>query len=49
MEFSFDAQTEEVEEPLIKSKSTDITLKTFGLVWIPYRKNAGGGQSPDWE
>jgi hypothetical protein len=49
MEFSFESQAEEVEEILVKPKSTDITLKTFGLVWMPYRKNAGGGQSPDWE
>jgi hypothetical protein len=49
MEFSFDIQAEEVEELLIKPKSTDIALITFGLIWMPYRKNAGGGQSPDWE
>jgi len=49
LEFSFDTQAEELAEIRIKPKSTDINLKTFGLVWMPYRKNAGGGQSPDWE
>ena len=49
MEFSFDTQAEELAEIHIKPRSTDITLKSFGLVWLPYRKNAGGGQSPDWE
>jgi hypothetical protein len=49
MQFSFDTQAEELSEIHIKPKSRDITLKSFGLVWMPYRKNAGGGQSPDWE
>jgi hypothetical protein len=46
--FSMDAQVEELEEISIKLKSTDITLAIFGFAWMPFRKNAGGGLSPDW-
>jgi hypothetical protein len=46
--FSMDAGTEELEEISVKPKSTDITLEIFGLAWMPFRKNAGGGMSPDW-
>jgi len=46
--FSMDAGTEELEEISVKPKSTDITLEIFGLAWMPFRKNAGGGLSPDW-
>jgi hypothetical protein len=46
--FSMDAGAEELEEISVKPKSTDITLEIFGLVWMPFRKNAGGGLSPDW-
>ena len=46
--FSMDAQAEELEKISVKPKSTDITLEIFGLAWMPFRKNAGGGLSPDW-
>ncbi len=45
--FSLDAEAEELEEISVKPKSTDITLEIFGLAWMPFRKNAGGGLSPD--
>jgi hypothetical protein len=48
IEFSMDAEAEELEKISVKPKSTDITLEIFGLAWIPFRKNAGGGLSPDW-
>jgi len=48
IEFSMDAEAEELEEISIKPRSTDITLEIFGLAWMPFRKNAGGGLSPDW-
>jgi hypothetical protein len=48
IEFSFDPQFEELEEIIVKPKSTDITLEVFGLAWVPYRKNAGGRLGPDW-
>ena len=48
IEFSMDAEAEELEKISVKPKSTDITLEIFGLAWMPFRKNAGGGLSPDW-
>jgi hypothetical protein len=49
IELSLDTEVEELEEIAIKPKNTDITLETFGLVWMPFRKNAGGRLSPDWD
>jgi len=46
--FSMDAGAEELEKISVKPKSTDITLEIFGLAWMPFRKNAGGGLGPDW-
>jgi hypothetical protein len=46
--FSMDTQAEELEKISVNPKSTDITLEIFGLAWMPFRKNAGGGISPDW-
>jgi hypothetical protein len=48
LEFSFDPENEEIDEIRIKPKSTDIMLELFGLVWIPYRKDARGRLTPDW-
>jgi hypothetical protein len=49
IEFSMDAEAEKLEEISVKPKSTDITLEIFGLAWMPFRKNAGGGLGPDWK
>jgi hypothetical protein len=43
-----DAETETLDKISIKPKSSDITLKIFGLAWMPFRKDLGGGLSPDW-
>jgi hypothetical protein len=48
LEASFDPSTEELEEVVVKAKSTDISLEVFGLTWMPYRKDASGRFSPDW-
>jgi hypothetical protein len=48
IELSLDAEVEELEEISVKPKSTDITLEIYGLAWMPFRKDAGGGLSPDW-
>jgi hypothetical protein len=47
IELSLDTDVEELEEISIKPKSTNITLEAFGLTWMPFRKNAGGGISPE--
>ena len=49
LEASFDPAAEALEEVMVKPKSTDITLETFGLTWMPYRKDAAGRLSPDWQ
>ena len=48
IEVSMDVDAEELEKISVKPKSTDITLEIFGLAWMPFRKNAGGGLGPDW-
>jgi hypothetical protein len=40
---------EALQEVMLKPKSTDITLEVFGLTWMPYRKDAGGRLTPDWQ
>ena len=48
LEAGFDATREELEEFRIYPKRTDMTMHVFGLVWMPYRKTAGGRLNPDW-
>ena len=49
LEAGYDPAAEELEEVMIKPKSTNITLEAFGLTWMPYRKDAAGKLSPDWQ
>ncbi len=49
IEFSYDAESEVLDEIRVKPKSTDITLDIFGLAWVPYRKDARGRLTADWE
>jgi hypothetical protein len=48
IEFTYDSETEELEEIIVKPKSTGIILEVFGLAWIPFRQDASGRLSPDW-
>ena len=48
LEASYDPAAEQLDEVMVKAKSTDITLETFGLAWMPYRKGSDGRLSPDW-
>ncbi|MBN2060487.1 MAG: DUF87 domain-containing protein [Deltaproteobacteria bacterium] len=48
IDLSINAEVEELEKINIKPKSADIIIEVFGLAWMPFRKNAGGGLSPDW-
>jgi hypothetical protein len=48
IEFSHDAEFEQLDEIHIKPKQSDITLEVFGLAWIPFRRDAEGRLSPDW-
>ncbi len=49
LEAGYDPAAEELEEVMVKPKSTDITLQAFGLTWMPYRKGPDGRLSPDWQ
>ncbi|MGD9151254.1 MAG: DUF87 domain-containing protein [Desulfobacterales bacterium] len=49
LEASYDPAAEQLDEVMVKPKSTDITLEAFGLAWMPYRKGADGRLSPDWQ
>ena len=39
---------ESIKEVLVKPKNSDMTLVLFGLVWLPYRRDARGHLAPDW-
>jgi hypothetical protein len=49
LDATFDPTGEELEEVSVKAQSTNITLEAFGLTWMPYRKDAGGRLTPDWQ
>lgn len=49
IEISMDAETETLDKISIKPKSSDIAIEIFGLAWMPFRKDLGGGLSPDWQ
>jgi len=48
LQTSFDPTQEKIEEIRVYPKGTEITVNVFGLVWMPYRKTAGGRLNPDW-
>ncbi len=48
IETSFDPSAHEIEEVLLKPKTTDIHLKLFCLGWLPYRRDTTGARVPDW-
>ncbi|MFO7495055.1 MAG: DUF87 domain-containing protein [Desulfobacterales bacterium] len=48
LEAALDPAAVELDEILVKAKATDITLKLFALVWLPYRRGAGGRLQADW-
>jgi hypothetical protein len=48
IEADFDPENEDIQEVLVTPKSSDMTLEFFGLVWMPYRRDAQGRLSPDW-
>ena len=48
IEADFVPDEESIQEVLVKPKSSDMTLEFFGLVWMPYRRDARGKLSPDW-
>jgi hypothetical protein len=49
IEAGVDPENEDIQEVQIKPKGTDMTQEFFGLVWLPYRRDARGQLSPDWQ
>jgi hypothetical protein len=45
---AIDAQAEELDEILVRAKSTDINVALIGLVWLPYAKGEKGRLRPAW-
>ena len=48
LDTSFDAQSEELAEIIVRAKSTDIHVAVTGLAWLPYTKGGGGRLRPAW-
>jgi hypothetical protein len=48
LDTSFDAQEEELDEIVVRAKSTDINVAITGLVWLPYTKGDKGRLRPAW-
>jgi len=48
LDTSFDAQSEELDEIVVRAKSTDIYVAITGLVWLPYTTGEKGRLSPAW-
>jgi hypothetical protein len=45
---SFDPQNEPLAEVTVQPRAQDISLKLFGLVWLPFRRDTSGSLAPDW-
>jgi hypothetical protein len=43
---AYDAQTEELKEQRVNPRATDIHVRQFGLVWLPYIQDAEGRLRP---
>ena len=48
LDTSFDAQAEQLDEIVVRAKSTDINVAITGLVWLPYTKGEKGRLRPAW-
>jgi len=48
LDTAFDAQTEELDEIVIRAKSTDIHVPMIGLAWLPYQADDKGRLRPAW-
>ncbi|MGI9235437.1 MAG: ATP-binding protein, partial [Woeseiaceae bacterium] len=48
LDTSFDAQSEELAEVVVRAKSTDIHVALTGLVWLPYTADEKGRLRPAW-
>ena len=49
LDLAFDAQAEELEEIVIRPKSTDLHVSLLALAWLPYRRSGDGRLLPAWD
>jgi len=49
LDTSFDAQSEALDEIVVRAKSTDIHVSLTGLVWLPYSADDKGRLRPAWQ
>ena len=48
LDTAFDAQSEDLDEVVVRAKSTDIHVALTGLVWLPYTTGDKGRLRPAW-
>jgi hypothetical protein len=48
LDVAYDAQAEKLEQVDLRPKATDITVRFFGLGWLPYIEDANGNLAPGW-
>jgi hypothetical protein len=48
LDAAYNPASEPLDEVRVNPRSTDITLAIYGLLWLPYRREAGGRLMPDW-
>ena len=48
LDTAFDAQTEELDEIVVRAKTTDIHVPLVGLAWMPYQADEKGRLRPAW-
>jgi hypothetical protein len=44
----FDPAAEPLEALRVAPRVQDVTVRRFGVAWLPYRQDAGGRLTPDW-
>ncbi|HEX5786779.1 MAG TPA: DUF87 domain-containing protein [Woeseiaceae bacterium] len=48
LDTAYDAQSEKLEEVVVRAKATDIAVPVFGLGWLPYTPDGAGGFDAAW-
>jgi hypothetical protein len=48
LDTAFDAQAEELEEGIVRAKTTDVHIAVLALAWMPYSADSKGRLRPAW-
>ena len=48
LDTAFDAQAEELEEVIVRAKTTDVHIAVLALAWMPYSADSKGRLRPAW-